>query len=55
MGADIILPTTDGRETRLRRMTTPSREQQLLLDQPDIRLPEGLSLDQKRSADPAVA
>src|SRR5712692_6881084 len=31
--ADIILPTTDGREIRLRRITTPSPEQQLLLDQ----------------------
>ena len=31
--ADIILPTTDGREIRLRRITTPNPEQQLVLDQ----------------------
>lgn len=53
--ADIILPTTDGREIRLRRITTPSREQQLLLDQLGICLPERLSFDQECSADSAVA
>ena len=53
--ADIMLPTTDGREIRLRRITTPSREQQLLLDQLGIRLPERLSFDQECSADSAVA
>jgi len=53
--ADIILPTTDGREIRLRRITTPSHEQQRLLDQLGIHLPERLSLDQERSADSAVA
>lgn len=53
--ADIILPTTDGREIRLRRITAPTREQQLLLDQLRIRLPERLSLDQECSADSAVA
>ena len=31
--ADIILPTTDGREIRLRRVTQPTPEQQRLLDQ----------------------
>ena len=45
--ADIILPTTDGREIRLRRITTPTREQQLLLDQLGIRLPDRLSFDQE--------
>ena len=53
--ADIILPTTDGREIRLRRITAPTRQQQLLLDQLRIRLPERLSFDQECSADPAVA
>lgn len=53
--ADIILPTTDGREIRLRRITTPTREQQLLLDQLGIHLPERLSFDQECSADSAVA
>jgi transposase len=55
VSADIILPTTDGREIRLRRITTPSREQELLLNQLGIRLPERLSLDQECSADSAVA
>jgi hypothetical protein len=32
--ADIILPTTDGREIRLRRITEPSAEQKDLLQQP---------------------
>jgi len=53
--ADIVLPTTDGREIRLRRITTPSREQQLLLDQLGIHLPERLSSDQECSADSVVA
>jgi transposase len=49
--ADIVLPTTDGREIRLRRVTTPSSEQQFLLDQLGIVVPERLSLDQECSAD----
>lgn len=53
--ADIILPTTDGREIRLRRITTPSAEQKQLLDQLGILLPERLSLDQECSADSATA
>ena len=32
--ADIVLPTTDGREIRLRRITEPSAEQKDLLQQP---------------------
>jgi len=53
--ADIILPTTDGREIRLRRITTPNPEQQLLLDQLGIRLPERLSFDSECSVDSATA
>jgi transposase len=53
--ADIILPTTDGREIRLRRITTPNRDQQLLLDQLGIILPERLSFDSECSADSATA
>jgi transposase len=49
--ADIILPTTDGREIRLRRITTPSVEQQFLLDQLGMVVPERLSLDRECSAD----
>jgi len=53
--ADIILPTTDGREIRLRRITTPNPEQQLLLDQLGITLPERLNLDSECSVDSATA
>ena len=40
--ADIILPTTDGREIRLRRVATPGPQQQRLLDQLDISVPAHL-------------
>jgi transposase len=53
--ADIILPTTDGREIRLRRITTLNPEQQLLLDQLEIILPERLSFDSECSVDSATA
>jgi transposase len=53
--ADIILPTTDGREIRLRRITTPNPEQQLLLNQLGIILPERLSFDSECSVDSATA
>jgi transposase len=53
--ADIILPTTDGREIRLRRITTPTPKQQLLLDQLGITLPERLSFDSECSGDSATA
>jgi transposase len=53
--ADIILPTTDGREIRLRRITTPNPEQQLLLHQLGITLPERLSFDSECSVDSATA
>jgi transposase len=53
--ADIILPTTDGREICLRRITTPTAEQQALLDQLGIRLPDRLHFDQECSADSATA
>jgi transposase len=53
--ADIILPTTDGREIRLRRITTPNSDQQLLLDQLGIILPERLSFDSECSVDSASA
>jgi transposase len=52
--ADIILPTTDGREIRLRRITTPSPEQQSLLDKLGITLPERLSFDSECSVDSAT-
>jgi transposase len=53
--ADIVLPTTDGREIRLRRLTEPTAEQKRLLDQLGIELPEQLQFNQQCSADFAVA
>lgn len=55
VSADIVLPTTDGREIRLRRVTTPHDEQKQLLDQLGIALPQRLSFDQECSADSAIA
>lgn len=53
--ADIVLPTTDGREIRLRRITEPSAEQKVLLHQLGLSLPERLHSDLKCSADLVVA
>ena len=43
--ADIVLPTTDGREIRLRRVTRPEPEQKQLLNQLKITLPERLDFN----------
>jgi transposase len=53
--ADIVLPTTDGREIRLRRITEPTAEQKSLLRQLGISLPEHLRFNRECSADSAVA
>ncbi len=53
--ADIVLPTAERREIRLRWITEPTTEQQLLLSQLGIRLPEHLQLHRENSADPAIA
>src|SRR5205814_2145886 len=53
--ADIVLPTTDGRQIRLRRPTTPTPEQQTLFEQLHIHIPDRLNLDQECSADFATA
>jgi len=53
--ADIVLPTTDGREIRLRRVTEPTREQKSLLRQLGLSLPERLNSYPKCSADSAIA
>ncbi len=53
--ADILLPTTDGRQIRLRRVTTPTPPQQTLFNQLHIRIPDRLNLDQECSADFATA
>jgi hypothetical protein len=49
--ADIVLPTTDGREIRLRRITEPDAEQESLLHQLGLSLPERLKAFSKCSAD----
>jgi hypothetical protein len=53
--ADIVLPTTDGREIRLLRITEPAAEQKSLLQQLALSLPERLKSLSKCSADPAIA
>ena len=53
--ADIVLPTTDGREIRLRRVTEPTTEQKSLLRQLGLSLPERLNSYPKCSADSATA
>jgi transposase len=53
--ADIVLPTTDGREIRLRRVTEPTLEQKSLLHQLGLTLPERLSSLPECSVDSAVA
>ena len=52
--ADIVLPTTDGREIRLRRITEPTAEQKSLLQQLGLSLPERFELHRKCSADSAI-
>jgi transposase len=53
--ADIVLPTTDGREIRLRRITEPTPEQKALLDQLGLKLPAHFELNRKCSVDSAIA
>jgi hypothetical protein len=49
--ADIVLPTTDGREIRLRRSTEPTTEQKSVPHQLGLSLPERLKSLAKCSAD----
>ena len=53
--ADIVLPTTDGREIRLRRITEATAEQKSLLQQLRLSLPERLEEHHKCSVDSATA
>jgi transposase len=53
--ADIVLPTTDGREIRLRRVTEPTAEQKYLLQLLGISLPDRLSFNRQCSVDSAIA
>jgi len=53
--ADIVLPTTDGREIRLRRITEPTAEQKDLLQQLGLSLPDRLQFNRACSVDSAIA
>jgi len=53
--ADIVLPTTDGREIRLRRVAKPTSEQQRLLDQLEITIPVHLEWNAECSGDFAAS
>lgn len=53
--ADIVLPTTDGRQIRLRRITEPTADQKQLLHQLGISLPEHLRFNCECSVDSAIA
>jgi transposase len=49
--ADIVLPTTEGREIRLRRITEPTSEQKSLLHQLGLTLPDRLQHNRECSVD----
>lgn len=53
--ADVVLPTTDGREIRLRRITTPTPEQKTILDHLGIKLPDRLDFNYECSGDSETA
>ena len=53
--ADIVLPTTDGRDIRLRRVATPERDQKRLLDELGLTLPDRFALNLECSGDLATA
>jgi transposase len=53
--ADIVLPTTDGREIRLRRITEPTAEQKSVLQHLGLALPAHFELNRKCSVDSAIA
>ena len=53
--ADIVLPTTEGREIRLRRIAEPTSEQKALLQHLGLRFPERFELNRKCSVDSAIA
>ena len=53
--ADIVLPTTDGHEIRLRRITEPTAEQKSLLQQLRLTLPDQLQNNRECSVDSVIA
>ena len=53
--ADIVLPTTDGREIRLRRVTVPDQNQKELLQRLGWAIPERLEFDHECSGNSQTA
>jgi hypothetical protein len=53
--ADVVLPTSDGREIRLRGIAELDSEQKSLLQQLGLDLPERFELNRKCSVDSAIA
>jgi len=53
--ADIILPTTEGREIRLRRVTIPTPEQKEILHKLGLMLPDRLDFNRECSGDLEIA
>jgi transposase len=53
--ADIVLPTTDSHEIRLRRVTETTAEQKSLLQQLRLSLPDRLECNRERSVDSVTA
>jgi transposase len=53
--ADVVLPTSAGREVRLRRITEPDAEQKSLLHQLRLNLPDRLEFHRECSADSTIA
>lgn len=52
---DVVLPTTGGREVRLRRVTTPTAQQKMILDHLGIQLPDRLDFNHECSGDSEIA
>ena len=48
--ADIVIPTTDGRQIPFRRITQPTEEEKHVLVQLDMDLPRELQISQQCSA-----
>ena len=53
--ADIVLPTTEGHEIRLRRVTIPTPQQKEVLDKLGLKLPDRLDFSRECSGDLEIA
>ena len=53
--ADMVLPTTDGHEIRLRRVTEPTAEQNHCFSNSELSLPDQLECNRECSVDSATA